>query len=205
MKRMCMDDGEKEIEEDIIQFFEKLHPLGEQQDVLSCPYFGLIWKNYARFVRLLRSNPLYLAKAVSGLTFNDMAPVIKVIVHSLFGERFQAREELLLLQLIKVLPTFWNRLWSVFSLYLSLLKLRRPRLRYMCSVSRHWTSWSDKIHSSRNYLVRIRGTSRVLDYSWWISRSGGKHYLNSTLREPLLSITADHDLDLELDPLKVNS
>ena len=102
MNRMSIEEAESQIDEEIVQFFEKLHPLGEQQSVLNMLlYFKLISQNYVQFVRLLRSNPLYLAKAVTGLTFNDMAPVIRVIAHSLFGERFQAREELLLLQLIK--------------------------------------------------------------------------------------------------------
>eukprot|EP00698_Gefionella_okellyi_P003916 TRINITY_DN13630_c0_g1_i1.p1 TRINITY_DN13630_c0_g1~~TRINITY_DN13630_c0_g1_i1.p1 ORF type:complete len:854 (-),score=133.11 TRINITY_DN13630_c0_g1_i1:12-2513(-) len=91
MNRMSVQEADIRIEDEIIQFFEKLHPLGDQTE------------NYVHFARLLRSNSSYLARAVMSLSFNDMAPIIKVIVHSLFGERFQAREELLVLTFIKAI------------------------------------------------------------------------------------------------------
>lgn len=57
------------------------------------------------------------------LSFNEIAPIAKAVVFSLFGERFQAREELLLLRLIAVCVRFCSLLFFLCSCLVSPMDL----------------------------------------------------------------------------------
>jgi hypothetical protein len=57
---------------------------------------------YSSFLYLLRVEPVYLAKAVMEIPFTEMDYMVQCLSFSLFPDLFQAREELYLLDLIKV-------------------------------------------------------------------------------------------------------
>lgn len=62
---------------------------------------GLKKSDYAAFLYLLRLEPVVLAKALMRVPYADMDYVVQVLNFSLFPDLFQAREEILLLELCK--------------------------------------------------------------------------------------------------------
>lgn len=151
-------------------------------------------QSYTALARMLRTNTLYLSKALPFLAFNDIAPIVKVVVYSLFGERFQAREELLLLTLIKV------RALSPWLLVNG--RWRRVDDTQCVGVGQATMDEHTQRCSDIDQLIRQNNcVSKLLGaYTW---RTGGKAYLNSTLRDVVTAIISDADLNLEIDPANI--
>ena len=59
-------------------------------------------QDYSAFLYLLRLEPAFLAKALMGVPYGAWTTSVRILNFSLFPDLFQAREEIFLLDLVKV-------------------------------------------------------------------------------------------------------